>query len=120
MALPVHRFLPVRLLVLALRGDDETARFHQSVCWLGECGGRFRQARNAQKISLELVSQTFSMGKGTKMSYAVVTAVIFAFVAIMHGWRTRFELWIDLAHCVAAQTNRAGWYCAYIRKHTVL
>jgi len=27
------------------------------------------------------------MGKGTKMSYAVVTAVIFAFVAIMHGWR---------------------------------
>jgi hypothetical protein len=92
MALPVHRFLPVRLLVLALRGDDETARFHQSVCWLGECGGRFRQARNAQKNSLELVSQTFSMGKGTKMSYAVVTAVIFAFVAIMHGWRTRFEL----------------------------
>jgi hypothetical protein len=27
------------------------------------------------------------MGKGTKMSYAVVTALIFAFVAIMHGWR---------------------------------
>ena len=49
------------------------------------------------------------MGKGTKMSYAVVTALIFAFVAIMHGWRIYKQWTVQIGpHSISMNVSWVG------------
>ena len=46
---------------------------------------------------------------GTRMSYAVVTALLFAFVAIMHGWRIYKQWTVQIGpHSISMDVSWVG------------